>query len=69
MIAPILDEIASEYTGKIKAPSSHRREPANAARLRIRGIPTLMLSKMVTSKPPGRPLFEIAADGLIDSHL
>jgi thioredoxin 1 len=46
MIAPILDEIASEYTGKIKiAKLNIDDNPQTPPKYGIRGIPTLMLFK------------------------
>ena len=46
MIAPILDEIASEYKDKIKIVKLNIDEnPATPPKYGIRGIPTLMLFK------------------------
>jgi len=46
MIAPILDEIASEYKDKIKIAKLNIDEnPATPPKYGIRGIPTLMLFK------------------------
>ncbi|GAM78826.1 thioredoxin [Vibrio ishigakensis] len=48
MIAPILDEIAGEYEGKLtigKLNIDHN--PATPPKFGIRGIPTLLLFKMV----------------------
>ncbi len=46
MIAPILDEIAEEYAGKVKiAKLNIDDNPQTPPRYGIRGIPTLMLFK------------------------
>ncbi len=46
MIAPILDEIADEYSGKVKITKLNIDEnPATPPKYGIRGIPTLMLFK------------------------
>ena len=46
MIAPILDEIAAEYAGKLTIAKLNIDEnPATAPKYGIRGIPTLLLFK------------------------
>lgn len=46
MIAPILDEIAEEYAGRLKVTKLNIDEnPATPPKFGIRGIPTLMIFK------------------------
>lgn len=46
MIGPILDEIAKDYTGRVKVAKVNVDEnPTIAAKYGIRGIPTLLLFK------------------------
>lgn len=46
MIAPVLDELATEYAGKVKiAKMDVDANTATPAKYNIRGIPTLMLFK------------------------
>lgn len=46
MIAPILDEISSEYAGKIKiCKVDVDSNPETAAKFNVRGIPTLLVFK------------------------
>lgn len=46
MIAPILDEVVEEYTGKLTIAKLNIDEnPATAPKYGIRGIPTLLLFK------------------------
>ncbi|MGC9385692.1 MAG: thioredoxin TrxA [Hydrogenovibrio sp.] len=46
MIAPILDEVAGEYAGKIKVAKLNIDEnPATPPKYGVRGIPTLVLFK------------------------
>lgn len=71
MIAPVLEEIAAQYTGKLKIVKLNvNHENALAAKYGVRGIPTLILYKAgkilgskVGSLSKGQ-LFEF-----IDSHI
>lgn len=46
MIAPILDEVAAEYAGKVKIAKINIDEnPATPPKFGVRGIPTLVLFK------------------------
>ncbi len=46
MIAPILDEVATEYAGKLKVAKVNIDEnPGTPPKYGVRGIPTLMLFK------------------------
>ena len=46
MLAPILDEIAKDYAGRLKVAKMNIDEnPATPANYAVRGIPTLMIFK------------------------
>ncbi len=52
MIAPILDEIAEEYQGKLTvAKLNIDQNPGTAPKYGIRGIPTLLLFKTAKWRP------------------
>jgi thioredoxin 1 len=58
MIAPILDELAVEYAGKIKiCKVDVDTSPESAAKFNVRGIPTLLVFKngVVEATKVGRP--------------
>jgi len=71
MIAPILDEVAKEYTGRLKiAKLNVDDNQATPPRYGIRGIPTLMLFKKgeVEATKVGA-LSKSQLTAFIDSHL
>lgn len=46
MMAPIIDEVATEYAGKVKVGKLDvDSNPASASRYQVRGIPTLLVFK------------------------
>ncbi len=65
MIAPVLDEIASEYTGKLKVVKVNVDENAQTpAKYGVRGIPSLILFKggnVVASKVGALTKSQLAA--------
>jgi thioredoxin 1 len=71
MIAPILDEIAGEYKGKLQIAKMNVDEnSATPAKFGIRGIPTLMLFKngsVVATKVGALSKSQLAA--FVDSHM
>ena len=71
MIAPILDEVAKEYNGKLKVAKLNIDENQETpAKYGIRGIPTLMLFKggnIEATKLGALSKSQLAA--FIDSHL
>ena len=71
MIAPILDEVAKEYNGKLKVAKLNIDENQETpAKYGIRGIPTLMLFKggnIGATKVGALAKSQLAA--FIDSHL
>ncbi len=70
-IAPILEELADDYAGKVKIVKVDvDANPESAARFGIRSIPTLFVFKggeRVETVVGGRPKSELAA--LLDKHL
>ncbi|MBV1776240.1 thioredoxin TrxA [Burkholderiaceae bacterium DAT-1] len=71
MIAPILDEVAAEYNGKLKVSKLNIDEnQATPAKFGIRGIPTLMIFKdgsVVATKVGALSKSQLTA--FIDSNL
>lgn len=71
MIAPILDEVAGSYNGKLKVSKMNVDENAETpGKYGIRGIPTLMLFKdgaVVATKVGALSKSQLTA--FIDSHL
>lgn len=71
MIAPILDEIASEYVGKLRVAKLNIDDnQATPAKFGIRGIPTLMLFKggQVEATKVGA-LSKSQLSAFLDAHL
>ncbi|WP_392565763.1 thioredoxin TrxA [Utexia brackfieldae] len=71
MIAPILEEVAQEYTGKVViAKLNIDQNPNTAPKFGIRGIPTLLLFKngSVVATQVGA-LSKSQLKAFIDSHL
>ena len=71
MIAPILDEVAKEYAGKLKvAKLNIDQNEGTPPKYGIRGIPTLMIFKdgnVVGTKVGALPKSQLTA--FIDSHI
>ena len=71
MLAPILDQIAEEYAGRLKVAKLNIDEnPGTPANFGVRGIPTLMLFKngnLEATKVGALSKSQLAA--FIDSHL
>ncbi|SFZ78925.1 thioredoxin TrxA [Chitinimonas taiwanensis] len=71
MIAPILDEVANEYAGKLKVSKLNIDEnQATPPKYGIRGIPTLMIFKdgaVVATKVGALSKSQLTA--FIDSHI
>jgi thioredoxin 1 len=45
MIAPVIEELAAEFDGKVKITQMNTDENSTASRFGIRGIPTLLIFK------------------------
>ena len=71
MLAPVLDQIAEEYAGRLKVAKLNIDEnPGTPANFGVRGIPTLMLFKngnLEATKVGALSKSQLAA--FIDSHL
>ncbi|MFN9155645.1 MAG: thioredoxin, partial [bacterium] len=71
MIAPILDEVAGEYDGRLKvAKINIDHNPSTPTRYGVKGIPTLMLFKggaVEATKVGAMSKSQLTA--FIDSHL
>lgn len=71
MLAPILDQIAEEYAGRLKVAKLNIDEnPGTPANFGVRGIPTLMIFKngnLEATKVGALSKSQLAA--FIDSHL
>ncbi len=71
MVAPILDEIAGQYGGRLDVVKMNVDENQQVpAKFGIRGIPTLMIFKggqLVATKVGALPKAQLTA--FIDSHL
>ena len=71
MMAPIIDEVATEYAGKIKVGKLDvDSNPASASRYQVRGIPTLLVFKggKVVEQLVGAVAKEKVVQ-VLDSHL
>ena len=65
MIAPVLDDMAKEYSGQLNGrQSSTSTKSRHPAKFGIRGIPTLIMFKNGKSKPQGRRTVEVATHRL-----
>ena len=71
MMAPIIDEVATEYAGKVKVGKLDvDSNPASASRYQVRGIPTLLVFKggKVVEQLVGAVAKENVAQ-VLDTHL
>ena len=59
MIAPILDDIAAEFEGRLKVVKLNIDDnEATPAKFGVRGIPTLMVFKTAKTSPPKSALWQ-----------